>query len=97
MKEYNCYIKGYTLPHLKVGSSAYVVEHNGVVVFSKSKLYSCPDEINPFKFHFYCELLAARDSLKECPEMSAVNVYTSEVVIASWLTKRCKKSMDRCY
>lgn len=27
MEQYNCYIKGYGLPHLNVGSSAFVIEH----------------------------------------------------------------------
>lgn len=92
MEKYNCYIKGYALPHFKVGSSVYVVERNGLVISSKSKLYSCPDNIDPLKFHFYCELLAAREALKECHEGSIVNIYTSEVIIANWLTNRCKKA-----
>lgn len=91
MEKYNCYIKGYGLPHLNVGSSAFVIEHNGTVIVSKSKLYSCPENIDPWKFHFYCELLAVREALKECKEGTIVNIYTSEVVVVGWLRNRCKK------
>ena len=91
MSNYECYVKGYGLPELKVGSSAYIVVRDGEVVFSLSKLYSCPETIEPLKFHFYCELLAAREALRKCSENSRVKIYTSEVIISNWLMHRCKK------
>ena len=91
MSNYECYVKGYGLPELKVGSSAYIVVRDGEVVFSLSKLYSCPETIEPLKFHFYCELLAAREALRKCSENSQVKIYTSEVIISNWLMHRCKK------
>ena len=91
MSCYECYIKGYTLPELKVGSSAYIVMRDGVVVFSLSKLYACPETIEPSKFHFYCELLAAREALRKCTEKFQVKVFTSEVIVSNWLMHRCKK------
>jgi len=91
MSNYECYIKGYALPELKVGSSAYVVVQDGKVICSLSKLYSCPETIEPLKFHFYCELLAAREALRKCTEKYQVKIYTSEVIISNWLMHRCKK------